>query len=294
MVTGAQGGARQPQAKKQVVAHRGASAYAPEHTIDAYKLAIEQKADYVEQDLAVTKDGVLVCIHDLTLERTTDVEEVFPARFVENNAAAGPGKHWLVGDFTLAELKKLDAGSWFDAKFAGARIPTFQEAIDLVGSKAGLYPELKDPAFYRERGVNPDALLAAILKKNKLVVANSTRIIIQSFDDTTLQKLAVDLPDVPRVFLVGVENTQKIDTPEKVAAIAKWATGVAPNKAIIAARPELVQWAHAAKLTVTPWTFRASSIGAGFASVGEEMDKFLNGYGVDALFTDNPDMFPRK
>src|SRR3954467_4348242 len=138
--------------KKQLIAHRGASAYAPEHTIAAYTKALEQGADFVEQDLAVTKDGVLVCIHDLTLERTTDVEEVFPTRFVENNAAAGPGKHWLVGDFTLAELKKLDAGSWFNPKFAGARIPTFQEAIDLVGNKAGLYPELKDPAFYRERG----------------------------------------------------------------------------------------------------------------------------------------------
>lgn len=294
MVAGTQGGARQPQARKQVVAHRGASAYAPEHTIDAYKLAIVQKADYVEQDLAVTKDGVLVCIHDLTLERTTDVEEVFPTRFVENNAAAGPGKHWLVGDFTLAELKKLDAGSWFNAKFAGARIPTFQEAIDVVGNRAGLYPELKDPAFYRERGVNPDALLADILKKNKLVAANSTRVIIQSFDDTTLKKLAVDLPLVPRVWLVGPENVQLIDSSEKVAAIAKWATGLAPNKAIISAKPELVQWAHAAHLTVTPWTFRAASIGGGFASVGEEMDKFLKGYGVDALFTDNPDMFPRK
>jgi glycerophosphoryl diester phosphodiesterase len=297
MLSGAHGGARQGAMKKQVVAHRGASAYAPEHTIDAYRLAMEQKADYVEQDLAVTKDGVLVCIHDLTLERTTDVEEVFPTRFVQEGDKIGSmpaGKHWLVGDFTLAELKKLDAGSWFNAKFAGARIPTFQEAIDLVGDRAGLYPELKDPAFYRERGVNPDALLAAILKKNKLVVANSTRIIIQSFDDTTLQKLAVDLPDVPRVYLVGVENVQKIDTAEKVAAIARWATGVAPNKAIISARPELVQWAHAAKLTVTPWTFRAASVGAGFASVGEEMDKFLNGYGVDALFTDNPDLFPRR
>jgi len=292
-LSGALGGARQSTMKKQVVAHRGASAYAPEHTIEAYRLAIEQKADYVEQDLAVTKDGVLVCIHDLTLERTTNVEEVFPTRFVDNNAAAGPGKHWLVGDFTLAELKKLDAGSWFNAKFAGARIPTFQEAIDLVGNKAGLYPELKDPAFYRERGVNPDVLLAAILKKNKLAAANSTRVIIQSFDDVTLQKLAVDLPEVPRVYLVGVENTQKIDSAEKVAAIAKWATGVAPNKAIIAAKPELVHWAHAAKLTVTPWTFRSSNTGT-FASVREEMAKFLNDYGVDALFTDNPDQFPRK
>ena len=72
--------------KKAVVAHRGASAYAPEHTLEAYRLAIEQGADFVEQDLAVTKDGVLVCIHDLTLDRTTNVEEVFPTRFSEDTS----------------------------------------------------------------------------------------------------------------------------------------------------------------------------------------------------------------
>ena len=127
-----------PAAKKQLVAHRGASAYAPEHTLDAYRLALEQGADYVEQDLAVTRDGVLVCIHDLTLERTTDVEEVLPDR----SAADGDGavRRWRVHDFTLAEIKRLDAGSWFDKKFAGARIPTFQEAVDLIKGKAGLYP----------------------------------------------------------------------------------------------------------------------------------------------------------
>ena len=76
--------------KKEVVAHRGASAYAPEHTLEAYRLAIEQGADFVEQDLAVTKDGVLVCIHDLTLDRTTNVEEVFPARFSEDTSGTSP------------------------------------------------------------------------------------------------------------------------------------------------------------------------------------------------------------
>src|SRR5687768_6114886 len=132
--------------RKILIAHRGASAYAPEHTLEAYRLALEQGADFVEQDLAVTKDGVLICIHDLTLDRTTNVEEVFPTRFVEDTGT----KRWLVNDFTLAEIKQLDAGSWFAPKFAGARIPTFEEAIDAVGRRAGLYPELKDPAFYRQ------------------------------------------------------------------------------------------------------------------------------------------------
>ena len=126
--------------KKAVVAHRGASAYAPEHTLEAYRLAIKQGADFVEQDLAVTKDGVLVCIHDLTLDRTTNVEEVFPDRFSEHTSGTIPARRWLVADFTLAEIKQLDAGSWFDPRFAGARIPTFQEAIDLVQRQGGPLP----------------------------------------------------------------------------------------------------------------------------------------------------------
>jgi len=294
-LTCAAGAARQgTPSRKQLVAHRGASAYAPEHTIEAYTLAIQQGADYVEQDLAVTKDGVLVCIQDLTLDRTTNVEEVFPTRFAEDKTGAAPVKRWLVGDFTLAEIKKLDAGSWFNAKFAGAKIPTFQEAIDAVGKRAGLYPELKDPAFYRARGVSPEKLLADVLKKNGLLATlASSRVIIQSFDDTTVKLLAKDLPQVPRVWLVDPQNAARIDTEAKVKEVAGWATGLGPNKMIVAARPELVKWAHAAGLTVTPWTFRSSNTGT-FTSVREEMTKFLYEYGVDAVFTDNPDQFPRR
>ena len=136
-----------PGPKKQLIAHRGASAYAPEHTIAAYTRALEQGADFVEQDLAVTKDGVLVCIHDLTLERTTNVEDVFhidqrgrAASGGHPNQSAESGHRWLVNDFTLEEIKRLDAGSWFGPAFAGATIPTFQEAIDLVHGKAGCPP----------------------------------------------------------------------------------------------------------------------------------------------------------
>jgi glycerophosphoryl diester phosphodiesterase len=279
--------------KKQLVAHRGASAYAPEHTLEAYRLALEQRADFVEQDLAVSKDGVLVCIHDLTLERTTNVEDVFPDRFVEDKSGPAPAKRWPVHDFTLAEIKRLDAGTWFDQKFVGARVPMFQEAIDLVRGKAGLYPELKDPEFYRTRGVNPEKLLAEVLTRNSLVNDSATAVIIQSFDDTTLKNLARDLASVPRVFLVEARAIDRVDSSEKLREIATWATGLGPNKAIVEMRPEVVKWAHAAKLTVTPWTFRSSNTGA-YPSVREEMAKFLYDYGVDAVFTDNPDQFPRK
>jgi glycerophosphoryl diester phosphodiesterase len=284
--------AQQP-ARKQLVAHRGASAYAPEHTLAAYRLALEQGADFVEQDLAVTKDGVLVCIHDLSLERTTDVETVFPDRFVEDKSAGTPARRWLVGDFTLDEIKRLDAGSWFDRTFAGARVPTFQDAIDLVRGKAGLYPELKDPAFYRSRGVKPEALLIQALKQNNLVNDPKTPVIIQSFDEATIKQLARDLPSVQRVILIEPRDAAMLDFPEKIREIAGWATGLGPNKAIVEKRPEIVQWAHDARLTVTPWTFRSSNTGS-YAGVREEMEKFLYEYGVDAVFTDNPDRFPRR
>ena len=289
---GVSGLEQQPVEKKQLVAHRGASAYAPEHTVEAYKLAIEQQADFVEQDLAVTKDGVLVCIHDLSLDRTTDAETVFPDRFVEETEDGKPGRRWLVGDFTLAEIKRLDAGSSFNQKFAGARIPTFQEAIDLVRGKAGLYPELKDPAFYRARGVKPEALLAEALKKNGLLDDPKTPVIIQSFDEATIKQLATDLPSLPRVILVERRDAARLDSPEKIRQIATWATGLGPNKGLIEDLPDLVKWAHAAGLTVTPWTFRSSNTGT-YPNVREEMAKFLYDYGVDALFTDNPDQFPR-
>ena len=283
----------QPAApKKALVAHRGASAYAPEHSADAYKLAMAQAADFVEQDLAVTKDGVLVSIHDLTLERTTDVEEVFPTRFVEEKAGDKVLRRWPVHDFTLAEIKRLDAGSWMDKKFAGTRILTFQEAIDLVKGKAGLYPELKDPEFYRQRGVDPVTLFAYIVKKNGLDADPRTPLVLQSFDEATLRAAAIALPTVPRVFLVSPADAGRIDTPDKLKEIAAWASGIGPNKAILEKTPDIVAWAHAAKLTVTPWTFRASSTGK-FPSVQEEMKHFLFTLGVDALFTDNPDLFPR-
>ncbi len=282
-----------PPEKKQLIAHRGASSYAPEHTLDAYRLALAQGADFVEQDLAVSRDGVLVCIHDLTLERTTNVEEVFPDRFVQDTSGGATARRWPVHDFTVAEIKRLDAGAWFDQKFAGARVPTFQEAVDLVRGKAGLYPELKDPEFYRTRGVSPEKLLATALTSNSLVKDSATPVIVQSFDDTTLKHLARDLAGVPRVFLVEARAIDRVDSAEKLREIATWATGLGPNKAIVEMRPELVKWAHAAGLTVTPWTFRSSNTGT-YPSVKDEMAKFLYDYGVDAVFTDNPDQFPRR
>lgn len=288
---GALSDARAASPVKVNVAHRGASAYAPEHTRDAYELAIEQGADFVEQDLGVTKDGVLVCLHDPTLERTTDVASVFPDR------AARPGvsRRWHLPDFTLEEIKRLDAGSWFDPKFAGTRILTWQEAIDLVRGRAGLYPELKLPALYRERGIDVERLFVESLRRNGLTTAGAdarTPLVVQSFDAETLRTLTAQLPTVPRVFLIEARDASTWMTADGLRAIRAFATGIGPAKAILDRRPELVRMAHDAGLTVTPYTFRSRATGR-FPSVRDEMRYFLFDLGVDGVFTDNPDQFPR-
>jgi len=185
-------------AAKRLVAHRGASAYAPEHTLASYRLALQQKADFVEQDLAVTKDLVLICLHDESLERTTNVEELFPDRAVVDPSTGK--KQWLAVDFTLAEIKKLDAGSWFDARFAGERIPTWEEAVALVGTAAGLYPELKTPALYRARAIDQTALFVDSIKTLNLHSRPAGSLIVQSFDTQPLKDLTSLLPSLPRTF----------------------------------------------------------------------------------------------
>lgn len=278
-------------AKKILVAHRGASGYAPEHTLEAYRLGIEQKADFIEQDLQITKDGVLVCLHDITLERTTDVEQVFPARATTENGV----KRWYVADFTLAEIKRLDAGSWFNEKFKGARVPTFTEAIQAVRGKAGLYPETKEPEVYGKRGFEMEKLLVAELKKHKLDQPNAdprTPIIIQSFSPASLRKLVGLNSKLTRVFLVHNGNEKQWLNPAGLQEVKKFADGIGPSKSLIEAEPKIVQWAHELGLTVTPYTFRAGLSGK-YKDLREEMRQFLFVYGVDALFTDNPDQFPR-
>lgn len=280
---------------KLLIAHRGASAYAPEHTLEAYRLAIEQGADFVEQDLQATSDGVLICLHDLSLERTTDVEQRFPDRAREIVVDGRPRKVWPASDFTLEEIKTLDAGAWFDERYAGARIPTFQEAIDLIAGRAGLYPELKDPQHYAQLGVEMERLAIAALRENGLDGPSSeTPVILQSFDSETLQKLKFELNcRLPLVLLIGEESRQLLGDAGLQRA-SRFATGIGPAKGILMADPSLVQRAHARGLTVTPYTFRSSRVAAGFADVSAEMRHYLYGLSVDALFTDNPDLFPRQ
>jgi glycerophosphoryl diester phosphodiesterase len=284
-------------AGKSLIAHRGASGYAPEHTVAAYKLAMAQGADFVEQDLQITKDGQLVCVHDFTLDRTTNVKDVFPGRARTYTREGREVTGYHISDFTLAEIKQLDAGSWFDPKFKGEKIQTFQEAIDLVKGTSGMYPETKAPEVYGSLGFDMEKLVMEVLKKNGLDKPGAvpkTPIIIQSFSADSLKKMKQTMGvTLPRIFLVDTRDRDTWLTEARMPEIKTFAAGIGPAKGIISGKPEIVTWAHAAGLSVTPYTFRAALQPPG-KNVRDEMAQFLYTYGVDALFTDNPDQFPRK
>jgi glycerophosphoryl diester phosphodiesterase len=229
----------------QVIAHRGASADAPENTLAAVELALAQGADRVEVDVQRTADGVLVLVHDADLRRTTDVG---PAR------AGDP-----VGAFTLAELRRLDAGSWFAPRFAGERIPTLDELLDLVRGRAGVHLELKDPARYP--GVERQVVAA---------LRPGDDVLVQSFDHACVRRVHALAPDVP----LGLLVEEPLD-PAALRAAAGFATEVNPDLAVV--DQSVVDAAHAHGLAVSVWT------------VDDVADlRRTRDLGVDAIITDVP------
>lgn len=285
------------KAGKTNIAHRGASAYAPEHSAAAYRLAIAQGADFVEQDLQVTKDGQLVCLHDLTLERTTNARERFPDRSRTLKREGRDLTGWHVSDFTLAEIKSLDAGSWFDPKFKGEKVLTFQEAIDIVKGKAGIYPETKAPEVYGSLGFDMEKMVMDVLARNRLDKPGAdpkTPVFLQSFSAESLKKMRQQMKvALPLLFLVTDRDRDLWLTREKMAEIKTFADGIGPAKGIISGKPEIVNWAHDAGLSVTIYTVQSDRPVNGMP-VADEMRDYLFKFNVDALFTNNPDQFPRK
>jgi glycerophosphoryl diester phosphodiesterase len=136
-------------------------------------------ADFVEVDVRMTRDGQVVVMHDTTLRRTTDVRTRFPHR-----------APWSVGDFTLAELRTLDAGSWFDARYAGAAVPTLQEVLGLLRGRAGLLLEVKAPALY-------SGMAEAVAAELDRPHSRATPVVVQSFDWDFMRELHRLAPGVP-------------------------------------------------------------------------------------------------
>ncbi|PQA88434.1 glycerophosphodiester phosphodiesterase family protein [Hyphococcus luteus] len=250
-----------------IIAHRGASAYRPEHTLAAYDLAIEQGADVIEPDLVFTKDGVLVARHDRYLSTTTDVADhpEFADRKKPNaDPNDSPRDDWWVEDFTLAELKTLSAVQPFPGRskeFDGRyEIPTFEEILALASRRAeqtgrpvGVYPETKHPGYFASTGMDFEQPLLAALDGFA-----AGPVFIQSFEPEILKRLK-GKTDAKLVQLV-YEETLGAGPNIPFTEIADYADAVGPSKNIIL--PHLnetttfVTDAHALGLMVHPWTFR--------------------------------------
>ncbi|MGP4106406.1 glycerophosphodiester phosphodiesterase [Virgibacillus sp. L01] len=233
------------------VAHRGASAHAPENTMAAFEKAVDMKAGYIEIDVQMTEDEELVVIHDITVNRTTD----------------GRG---FVGDLSLEEIQALDAGSWFGKEFANEQIPTFEEVIDAYRGKIGILIELKSPELYP--GI--EEKVADVLIERNMQHPQNEKIIIQSFNHESMQVSKELLPNVPHGVLAGM--TWDGVTEEQLANFATYADYFNPNLNIVT--DELVTSVHEEGMEIYPYTVRAQ----------KEADKLIN-LGVDGIITDYPE-----
>jgi glycerophosphoryl diester phosphodiesterase len=251
----------------QIIAHRGASHDAPEHTFAAYDLAIERRADWIEQDLQMTRDGHLVVLHDDSLDRT----------------ATGPAANCrgLVRERTLAELQTCEVGSWFNrehpprarAEFGAERIPTLDSVLTHFSRRARFYIETKNPA---EAPGMEDSLLV-LLRRHGLVGRGSDegRIIVQSFSAASLIRLHALEPRVALVQLI--DERPAGDLALVLDSIAKYAIGVGPSREFT--NEAFVKSAHERGLVVHPYTVNS-----------EATMLFLLNLGVDGMFTDRPDL----
>ncbi len=290
-----------------VIAHRGASGERPEHTIESYRLAIEEGADYIEPDLVMTRDGVLVARHENEIGGTTDVSEhaEFAARrrtqIIDGETLTG----WFTEDFTLAELKTLRArerlpdlrplNRAFDGRFT---VPTFDDIMQLAQRanaergakpKIGVYPETKHPAHFAGIGLPLESAVLDTLRRYDYA-ADGSPVFIQSFDPGNLRQLRA----MTRLPLVQLLEHELGDLTE----IATYADAIGIAKAL--ATPEGVRAAHAVKLKVHVWTFRAENeflpddlkIGDQPAAHGDleaEIRRYLD-RGIDGFFIDFPDV----
>ncbi len=270
-----------------VIAHRGASGERPEHTLSAYRLAIAQGADFIEPDLVMTRDGVLVCRHENEISGTTDVaaRPEFADRRVEKVVDGQAAVGWWAEDFTLPELKTLrckerlpelrPANTAFDGQ---DQIPTLAEVIALANAAGvGVYPELKHPSFLRDQGLDPTPVLAATVGANG-GQAVADRMFVQCFETWPLRRLAqmsslrwscVQLmaADAGPWDIAG-STPGELLSDAGLREIATYARGLGPEKSLIIPRDaqnrllaptDLVARAHAAGLVVHPWTFRAEN-----------------------------------
>jgi glycerophosphoryl diester phosphodiesterase len=284
----------------RVIAHRGASGYRPEHTLEGYDLAVAQGADVLEPDVVSSRDGVLYARHDLELSRSTDI--ALRSAFAARARDIGGVRDWWVCDFTAVELDALRAvqpfaerGTQFDGKF---RLPRFAELLDFAVqcNRARSIPlvidaELKDPAFFVERGIDVLGALERDLAARGLLGAQAP-VWLECFDHDFLRRAFERCGNACFALL----ETIPADAPARDAVLrelACWVRGIAPAKALLwnedGNDSGLVGAAHAHGLEVHSWTFREDRSAQPFSSPRAELQAAF-ALGVDALFCDFPDV----
>jgi len=298
-----------------IIAHRGASGYLPEHTLPAKALAHAMGADFLEQDVVATHDDQLVVIHDIYLERVTDVATRFPDRCRRD-------RRYYVRDFDLEELKALKVWERVNANGSAVypgrfpphsghfHIHTLAEELALIrslneatGGTTGIYPEIKRPAWHREEGVDIAPLFLEVLDD----FAYSDRddnIYVQCFDADELERLRHELGCKMKLIQLIGENIWReaktdykaLKTPAGLRQLAKTVDGIGPWTRQLYklehGTPVSAGLAAAAQilgLAVHPYTFRADELPRGFATFEELVRFFVSDLAVDGLFTDFPD-----
>ena len=308
-----------------IIAHRGASGERPEHTRAAYELAIDQGADFIEPDLVVTRDGVLIARHENEIGGTTDVADYpeFADRRATRTIDGVPVTGWFTEDFTLAELKTLRARERLpelrpaNTAFDGQEpILTFDEVLDIAaegsrrtGRVIGVAPELKHPTHFIALGLPMEDAFVAVLSARGLTGADAP-ILVQCFEVGALQRLRARIA-APLLQLVSADGGPfdrpdltyaAMTTPEGLAAIAAYVAWIGTEASLIEPSPNqpttLIPDAHAAGLKVSAWTFRAENaflppedrIGddpVAHGKIRERLARFAS-YGLDAAFMDQP------
>lgn len=301
-----------------IIAHRGASGYLPEHTLPAKALAYAMGADFLEQDVVATRDGQLVVLHDIHLDRVTNVAEVYPQR------ARADGRYY-VRDFDLDEIRGLSV--WermnedgspvypnrFPARSGSFRIHTLADELQLVdglnkatGGATGVYPEIKAPAWHREEGIDVAPALLDVLRQHGYS-DKSDAAFVQCFDAAELRRIRDELGcELRLVQLIGENNWGEsatdydyLKTPEGLEELSATVDGVGPwinqlyrlgRKGAVPQPTGLVAAAHAAGLDVHPYTLRLDSLPPGFETLDSLLDFLIDELEVDGLFTDFPDI----
>ncbi len=308
-----------PSVRPIVIAHRGASGYLPEHTLEAKAYAHAVGADFLEQDVVLTRDGVPIVLHDIHLDTVSDVAQKFPGRQRED------GRYYAI-DFAWEEVQQLRASERFKPKTGLAvyparfpikhsrfSIPSLQEELEFIaglnastGRTAGIYTELKQPKFHRDAGQDISRIVLDTISKTGWN-QDKSRIFLQCFEPVETQRLKQELGcQLPVIQLLGEDKWLELVKAGRVAEletelqlVREYADGIGPalGHLLLSREPDgfvrtspMVEAAHKHQLRVHPWTIRADDLPEQVSSIDELHDVLFSQLGVDGAFSDFPDL----